>query len=516
MENKKEKNEIKIGAILSYIVIILNMFIGIVYTPILTRMLGQAEYGLYSLISNVIAYLTILDLGFGNAIIVYTTRYKAKGEKEKEQNLHGMFLIIYTLIGIIASLIGLLLYFNVDKMFGNTMSLEELEKAKVLMGILTFNLAITFPFSVFTSIITAYEKFIFSKIVSIIHIILKPIIMIPLLLLGYKSIALVIIITFTNLFSLILNTYFCLVKIKIQPKFKKIDFKVLPEILSYSIWIALNTIIDKVNWAVDSFILGTVSGTISVAVYSIASQLNTMYLQFSTAISNVLLPKVTKMEAKNATEKEFTEIFIKVGRIQFILMALIISGFILFGKEFITMVWVGKEYSEAYIMACILMIPVTIPLIQNVGLSILQAKNKYKYRTIIFFFIAIGNVLISIPLAKRFGGVGSSIGTAISLIIGQILIMNWYYWKKIRIDIPLFWKNIIKMFIPIVAVNIIGIIIKSIWNIGSIIILLIQIIIFTIIYTVCVWRFVMNNYEKEILLKPFKKVIIKIRSVVGK
>ena len=155
--------EIKIGAILSYIIIVVNMLIGVLYTPILTEQLGQAEYGLYSLVTSVISYLTILDFGFGNAIIIYTTRYRNKNEKEKEQKLHGMFFIIYIIIGIIAGIISLILWLNVDKLFGNTMSIEELNKAKVLMGILTLNLIVTFPLSVFTSIITSYEKFVFSK-----------------------------------------------------------------------------------------------------------------------------------------------------------------------------------------------------------------------------------------------------------------------------------------------------------------------------------------------------------------
>ena len=99
-----KKNEIKIGAILSYVIIVINMIIGILYTPYLTSKLGQSEYGLYSLITSIISYLTILDFGFGNAIIIYTTKYKTNNEKDKEQKLHGMFFIIYIVIGIIAEL----------------------------------------------------------------------------------------------------------------------------------------------------------------------------------------------------------------------------------------------------------------------------------------------------------------------------------------------------------------------------------------------------------------------------
>mgnify|MGYP003295793970 CR=1 FL=1 len=374
-----EKNQRKLGAILSYLVIGINMIVGIAYTPFLIRMLGQSEYGLYSIVYSVISYLTVMDMGFGNAIIIYTSRYINQKDKEKQDKLHGMFFIIYCIIGVLATLLGILLYFNVNVLFGQSMTDIEIAKAKTMMLILTFNLAITFPLSIFGNIIVAHEKFVISKIIKIIQILLQPLLMIPLLFMGYKAIAMVVVITIANILCLILNAIVCLRKLDVKLKFKGFDFKLLKEIFAYSFFIFLNQIIDKVNWSLDQFIVGSIAGTIATAVYSVAGHLNSMYMNFSTAISNVMLPKITKMEDNKASDEEFTEVFIKTGRIQYILMALIITGFVLFGQVFIN-IWAGAGYESAYLIACILMIPITVPLIQNIGLSILQAKNLYKYR----------------------------------------------------------------------------------------------------------------------------------------
>ena len=59
-----EVNQIKVGAFLSYVIIALNNVIGLLYTPFMLRMMGQTEYGLYSLVASVVPYLTVLDLGF--------------------------------------------------------------------------------------------------------------------------------------------------------------------------------------------------------------------------------------------------------------------------------------------------------------------------------------------------------------------------------------------------------------------------------------------------------------------
>lgn len=467
-------------------------------------MLGQSEYGLYSLISSIISYLTIFDLGFGNAIIIYTTRYKTNGDKEKEQKLHGMFFVIYTIIGLIAGIVGAILYFNTDAIFRNTMSNTEIQTAQKLMFILLINLILTFPFSIFSSIITAYEKFVFAKILNILRIVLTPLIMIPLLLNGHKSVTLVIVITILNISTLLANMYFCLKKLKVKLKFGKIDFKLLKEIFSYSFYIFLNTIIDKINWNVDQFILGAVSGTTAVAVYSAAAQINNMYLHFSTAISGVLLPKVTQMEAKHASNEEFTKLFIKTGRLQFSILALIVTGFILFGQQFI-MWWAGAGYEQSYIICCILMIPILVPLIQNVGLSILQAKNLYKNRTKMFIFIAIGNVIISIILAKPYGGIGVALGTAISQIVGQIIILNIYYHKKVKLNMISFWKRISKMAIPVLISFVIGAIFRNIWTTESIIAFVVQIIIYIIIYGLFMWLLGLSKEEKEKLMASLKK-----------
>ena len=344
---------------------------------------------------------------------------------------------------------------------------------------------------------------------NLIRIIATPIVMLVLLNYGYKSIALVILNTVFNLGTLILNYVYCKQKLHIKLKFGKIDIKLLKEIMAYSVWIFLNSIMDKINWNVDQFILGTISGTTVVAIYSVASQLNQMYLNFSTAIAGVMLPKVAKMEEQKATDEEFSQVFIQTGRIQYIVMALIMSGFVLYGQEFINLLWVGSEYSQSYIIACILMLPLTIPLIQNVGLNIIQAKNQYKFRVIVLFVFAIFNLIVTVFLAKLYGGIGAAIGTSVSIICGQIIFMNIFYYKKTHINIPKFWKNILKMSIPVLVVAFFGVIIKKVWLIDNNLKLVIQILIYTVLYLGIMWKFGTNQYEKELVTKPLNKLFKK-------
>ena len=501
-------NERKSGALLSYLSIIISTLVQLLYTPLLIRMLGQSEYGLYSLVSSIIGYLTVLDLGFGNAIVVYTSKYRVQKKYDEEKKLHGMFFIIFCLIGLVAAILGLVLFFITPLIFGATMSLLEIHKIKIMMIILTFNLAITFPFSIFSSIINAYEKFTYQKIISILNTLMKPALMIPLLFMGFKSIAMCMVISIVNVIVLLSNYMYCKKKLNVTIKFMGFDKKLFKTIFGYSFFIFLSVIVDKVNWSVDQFVLGSVAGTIAVSVYAVASQINTLFINLSTAISSVMLPKMSKMVARNATNDQITDEFIKIGRIQYFIIFLMASGFVIFGKEFINL-WAGPGFETSYYIAVILIIPLCVPLIQNLGISIMQAKNLHKFRAVLLALIALGNIIISIPLAKNYGGIGSAIGTALSLIIGNIIIINIYYNKKVGIDILKFWKEILKISIPFSIPVFLIVIIMNVFKITTgYLHLILFAFIYTIIYSLTCYFISMNNYEKEIINKVLRKVHI--------
>lgn len=214
-------------------------------------------------------------------------------------------------------------------------------------------------------------------------------------------------------------------------------------------------IVDQIYWNTDQFILGIVAGTIPVAVYAIAMQFIKIYMQFSTSISGMFLPRVSMMVANEASSLELTELMVKYGRLQYIIMSYILSGFILFGQPFINM-WAGINYRDAYYIIILIMLPLSIPLIQNVGVSILYAKNLQGFRSLILITIAILNVIISLPLAKEFGGIGAALATTVSLIVGNIVCMNIYYHYKIGINMKNFWVNIILMSVPVLIAMFIG------------------------------------------------------------
>lgn len=501
-------NQLKAGVVLNYVVIFLNTVVGLLYTPYMLRMMGQSEYGLYSLVASVIAYLTVLDLGFGNAIVRYTAKFRAEKKTEEQYEMFGMFFLLYLVIGIIAFGIGLGLYFNVDTLFGNTMTAIELGRARIMMLLLVANLAFTFPMSIWGSIIQAYEDFVFQKSLNIIRIILNTAVMICLLHFGYKAVTMVVVQTIFNVLTLVINFIYCRRKLNIHIyfRFRHFHWGFLKEVALYSFWIFLNAIIDRVYWSTGQFVLGAMVGTAAVAVFAIAIQLEGMYMQFSTAISSVFLPKVTAMVATNRSRKEISDLFIRTGRIQYIVLAYILSGFIIFGRQFIEL-WAGAGYSDAYMISLLFFIPLTVPLIQNLGITILQARNEMKFRSVLYIIIALVSLAMQILLTRHFGGIGCAMGVSGALVVGQILIMNVYYRRRQDLDIMTFWKEISKMsIIPIVLIISSMLVIRHFFALDSWGKLILGIAAFSLVYIPLFFRFSMTDDERNLFISMFHKI----------
>lgn len=496
-----KRNELKTGVILSYFNLGIGMIIPFIYTPIMLRILGQAEYGLFSLASTAVSYLSLLSFGFGSTIIRYISMYRAERNKQAEQKAYGFFLALYCGLAILVLICGAIIAFNIEPIFRKGLSSQELKKMKILVLIMTFNSALAFPNSVVSSMITAHEKYTFRKLVDMLSTIVAPVANLIALYLGYASVGMAIAATIVQFLMLPLNAIYCTRKLQLKPILAKMPRTLIKEMLGFSAFVFMGSIVDMLFWATDKVILGMLSGSIAVAIYNVGGTFNNTVMNLSTSISGVLTPRITGMVVKEAEKEELTELFIRVGRLQFIIIALIVSGFTVFGQSFIRL-WAGKDYANAYWVAILTMFPLCIPLIQNTGLTIVTAQNKHQFRSIVYLLIAIINVVSTYITVPYFGYIGAAVCSCVSYILGQGVIMNTYYYVVTGLDIPLFWKNILKMSIIPVGMTIFGLIAADRIKISNWYVFLVGVVIFSVVYAFLMYVFSFNEYEKNIFKGP--------------
>lgn len=490
------KDQKKQGIILSYLGQAVKLLSGLIYTPIVLRTLGQSEYGVYQLVNSVVAYLSLFSFGFSSSYVRFYSRYKAEKRKDKISELNGMYLVIFIALMSVTVLCGGIIFANMKGFFGTYITDAEYEVARPLFVLMLINLAISFPNSVFDAIILANEKFVWQRVLVVAENILNPLVALPLLLLGCGSLGMAFTTTTFTMIKFVVNIFYCIGKLETRFVFTQFDFSLFREMWIFTFFIFLNQVIDQVNWSVDRYLLGRMSGSTEVAVYSLGGQINTMYLSLSTAISSVFVPKVNDMVVREENNTaQLSNLFIRLGRVQFMIIALATSGFVLWGRKFIGM-WAGEEYDKSYIVTLLLILSVTVPLTQNIGIEILRAKNRHKIRTIVYFVIAIGNIFISIPLIKMAGAIGAATGTAIALVVGNVCFMNWYYAKYIKLDIARFWQNLGKISVALVLPISLGYIMTRYWNMENLAIWVLSIVLYIIVYSACLYFVAMNKQEK--------------------
>lgn len=510
MKPISSSKQMKAGVILSYVQIALSVLTGLLYTPVMLRLMGQNEYGLYGTVNSTIALLSLLDLGFTSSYIRFYSRYKIENRQDKINSFNSLFFIVFLVISVIAALIGFFLSFNPVLIFDDGLTSEELSKAKVMMILLTVSMILGFMSTVFNCYISANQKFIFSKSLNVFSTIVNVGVNLIVLFCGYGAVGLIIVSLVLSIITKIITIVYAYKTLHFEFDFGHIEKSLFKSVLAFSGLIAINMFVDKVNSGIDSILLGRFCGTAAVAVYSVGSSLNSHFSMFSTAISGVFTPHIhnlvnlyemDSLEQRNA----LTKFFVKVGRLQYLLLALIASGVVFFGKQFIYF-WAGEGYDKSYYIALILILPSIISLTQNVGIEIQRAENRHHYRAYIYGAMAIINFILSIFLCQIWEGVGAAIGTGLASIVANGIIMDIVYHKKININIFEYWKNILRQTLGMIGPFIVGALIMKFADMGSLVKLAFWILIYVVIFAVFVWLLSMNTFEKDLVKSILRKL----------
>ena len=486
-------SQLKKGVALSYVIIFLTNVIGLVLTPFIIKSLGKSEYGLYTMIGALVGYLTILDFGLNSTIVRFVAKYRVEKDKKGEENFLAHSFLIYGFIALIVICIGLLVYFNLDTLYSDTLTFDQLKQAKIMFLVLIFNLAITLPGGAFTGICSGYEEFVLPRIANIVRYILRSLIVVGLLMLGGDAVGIVVVDTIMNLLIIAINMAIAFKKLNIKIKLHQFEKQLLKLIVGYSVWIFVFAIVHQLRWQAGQLVLGLTFSTSVVAIYAVAVTLGNYYGAFSSAIASVFLPRATQMVTANASPKELTDMFIKISRIILIVLLYIFGGFILVGKDFIYL-WVGNEFIEVYIYVIIIMFGLTLILSQGFANNILEAKNKLKFRGYLILFLTIGGVIFGSFLSHKHKGLGMIIGTVVFMLFERV-IMTWYYHSKIKLEMIRYYKEIAPIFILSLIIFVITNYLTQYLPNYSLKYLFIRVIVYSFLYTVLLW-FILTSYEK--------------------
>ena len=330
--------------LLSYGQTILSTLISLTYTPVMLRLLGQSEYGLYTLVNGFVSNLSLLSFGMGSAYSLLFPRGGAgrRGRRGADQrHVYDDLLRHQPAVPADRRRAGR----QRQNIFAAKLTAKELDTAKILMALLVVNIAASFPASVFFSYITAKERFLFQRLVGMLRTVLNPIVMLPLLLMGYGSIALVLVTLILTAISDAVSIWYCVKKAPHAHHLRQVRFWAAARHGGASFFIFLNEIINQINWTVDTTLLGIISGTAATAIYGVGAQINSvLHGAVHVDLRRVHPADQPHRRARGGDEAAHAAVYARRA-IQFMLLMLVLTGFIFVGMPFIQ-AWGGAEYAR--------------------------------------------------------------------------------------------------------------------------------------------------------------------------
>ncbi len=502
-------NQVRKGALLSFVQTIVHVVVNLLYVPLLLKYIGQSEYGLYQLVGSIIAYLSITQNLLSAGVLRYYCKYKSLDDLENAENTLAIAKRIYYIFSGVVMLLGLVMVFFFEKFYNGSLTLAEIQESRWMILLLTVTLVINLTSYVYTAALNGNECFFFIKVLGIIITLFQPITVIIFTIRSPYALTVVCIQTVFTLIEAIAKRYYCSKKMKVKIVYHHRDSALVKKIIFFSAGVFCAALADQIFWKTDQIILGRMFNTSVVAVYAVGAQIYTNYMPFGTAISGVFMPKVSRIYNTSKSTQELSDLFSKVGRISFMICALILTGFALFGLDFIPL-WAGENFEIAYYIALTVMFPFTIDIIQNLGLTILQVENKYYFRARMYLLIAIVNIVATIVFVQWWGILGAAIATAASSLIGNGIIMNIYYSKVIHLNVKAFWVEILKVMPAIILSLALGYLILLIRCSNPWLELFVHIMLYVIVYLVSIYFLSLNDYEKGMLKALKNKIMRKI------
>lgn len=445
-------SQIKIGIILSYLTILIVNVGGLISTPIIVKTLGNSQYGLYLMMSSIVGYIFLVDLGITNTINRFVAKYKALNDFKGENEFLNSILQIVIFLTVIITVITFIIYSNTEIFL--RVNIEDVSLLKWLILGFVINGLFGLYNGFIDGYLAAYEKFTFSKTIFL----LKYITRLGFLILFFPEIGnikiLIILDIILSFLNLVLNLYYFLKTCPNKLKFKALDRELLKEILSYSVWISLFALISQMQWQTGQIIVGYKLSVEDVAIYGTGILLGTYYGAFSSAISSIFIARTTRHVYQENDMYSLTKYMIKIGRICAIILMIILVNFALVGQDFIYL-WLDESFEKAWLVTLCFMLVYTVPLVQNIANQILEAKRLFRVKSLIYFISLLFGIILGYFLIDRYSILGLTIGICIGWSIG-ILVMNFYYHKKIGLNMLLFFRETANIFAVSFVVFLIG------------------------------------------------------------
>lgn len=422
-------------------------------SPFVVNSLGGTRYGIWSLIVSLTGNYGLLAFGIQGAMTRYIAHAAATNDQERVNGYFNTALSFLLCSGVLAVILGLLVSRFIDTIF--VLPKDMVEEARSACVLVTFSAAATFAFAAFDSLLVAHQRFQITSAIGAITTLFRAVMTVWILKNGYGIVALAALGTGLTLFN---GFIVASVVKRIYPwlkfSFSSVRRRYLNELLGYGYKSFTAGIAVALIYQCDLLVVGAYLMPDKVTTYSLASTIITYLIQFVGAIAFTFGPYATDLDSKGKVD-ELRAFFLQGSCLMYMLGGLIVSGCLIYGKNFY-LLWLGPKYTDSALILSILVIPQFFATGARVGSAILVGMAKIGPFAIAAICEGISNLILSFILIRYLGIVGVALGTLIPILFNSGIWMPLYMSQLMGIKLRLIF---LQSMLPGIGIGVIGVII---------------------------------------------------------
>lgn len=499
-EEKATSTKIVKNTVWMYTGFAFNTLIALLITPYIIRNLGVDAYGVFAIVSVVIGYISLIEFGIGNSLIKFIAEYNVKKDYIQINKIISTAFVLYLVLGAIGcGFILVLTDFFVNSLFHIPANLNDITKFVFIITAITF--FYSFVFGVFSNIITGLQRFDIKNKIQIIMRVISAAASILVLWLGYGLSEFVIV---TALFGVIGITINIIIAKRLMPEIclipKYFDIRLIKIIASFSFAIFISNMIGTVMFNIDKLLIGIFLPIEQVTIYTIGATLSLMVFSLSAQIAPSILPAASELDAKN-NKNAIKELILRGTKFSVMLSTpLVIILFTL--AHPIVKFWMGSDFEMSAYILQILALGFFVNTFTHVLTPTLVGTGNVKIYAYYAIISIIMNISLSIILLLKIGVLGAALGTSITMII-LWSIFTIHVFKIFDIPLLHLFETLKKTMLVGIGLFILLYMLVNYFSPTNLYWLLIYLFCTGSIYLILVMKYILDSYEKKLLLNYF-------------
>lgn len=396
-------------------VLMVRVMITLVMTPLYLRVLGNYDYGVWEIISALIGYMGILDIGIKPTVARYIAKYHAVDDRSGVNAVYSTACLFMLLMGIVSALLLLASGYAWQLRPGGDGYDPRL---MLLLSIVAIHLVAQFPSLVTDGAMEGFQHYTLKNLL----LSCKGVLVALFAYLFIESYDGLIMLALISALGMVFK-YFVGVTLLRMPRngglvfsLKDCSREVFLTSLGFGIKSFVQGIASRIQLGSDRIIIGYFLGPALVPVYAIPANLISYIRNIGWTITDVFMPLFSSLDARNQRDA-ILRIYLTASRFCIGLLLPVSIGAVLVGGPFIE-VWLGAEYREhAEVIIQLLVLFTMLPFLNPFSTRYLTALGKHGLLAKLYPFAAVASIVLGIALVGPLGVIGVALAMLLPMFV---------------------------------------------------------------------------------------------------